>query len=95
MFRRTGFSIRKINFRLAGNSSEQFPLYQIKRGEGRKILLSGVVHGDEPAGIYAILSFFENYIHEYENDFEFTAFPCVNPWGFQNFTRLVIKSKFE
>jgi hypothetical protein len=77
--------VRKIG--RVGNSAEQYDLYQIKRGKGKKVLLTGVVHGDEPAGVYAIIDFFQNHIHEFEKDFEFTAFPCVNPWGFQHFTR--------
>ena len=71
-----------------GSLDEQYNLYKISRGKGKKVLLSGVVHGDEPAGAYAILNFFQNHIHEYENDFEFTAFPCVNPWGFQHSKRV-------
>ena len=70
-----------------GSSAEQYDLFQINRGTGRKVLLAGGVHGDEPAGVYAIIDFFQNHASQFENDFEFTAFPCVNPWGFQHFTR--------
>jgi murein peptide amidase A len=66
---------------------EQYNLYQIRRGHGKKILLSGSVHGNEPAGVFAIIEFFKDHIQLFERDFEFTAFPCVNPWGFQHYTR--------
>ena len=71
---------------LVGSSAEQYDLFQINRGKGRKVLLAGGVHGDEPAGVHAIIDFFQYHAYQFENDFEFTAFPCVNPWGFQHFT---------
>lgn len=71
----------------AGSLHEPYDLYQIVRGSGRKVLFSGVVHGDEPAGAYAIIDFFQNHAREFEKEFEFTAFPCVNPHGFCHFTR--------
>jgi len=70
-----------------GDLEEKYPLYRVTRGKGKKVLLSGVVHGDEPAGAYAIIDFFQNHSRAFEDNFEFTAFPCVNPWGFQHFTR--------
>lgn len=70
-----------------GDTRDQFPLFVVRRGIGKKVLLSGAVHGDEPAGAHAIISFLENGAEKYENAFEFTAFPCVNPWGFQYFAR--------
>ena len=53
---------------------KEYPLYQIRQGKGRKVIISGCVHGDEPAGAYAILHFFQNYAKDYLNDFEFTAY---------------------
>jgi len=76
---------RKIG--LVGSPDEKYPLYLIKRGRGKKVLLSGVVHGDEPSGAFAILEFFQKHSREFEKEFEFTAFPCVSPWGFQHGTR--------
>lgn len=70
-----------------GSEVGQYPLYCIKRGGGKKVFLSGGIHGDEPAGMYAILTFFEKYAHQYEHRFAFTAFPCLNPWGLQLNTR--------
>lgn len=47
----------------------------------------GGVLGDEPAGVESILEFFRQHSKKYEKHFEFTAFPCVNPWGFEHFKR--------
>ena len=66
----------------------EFPFYMIKRGKGdKKVLLSGAVHGDEPAGTRAILEFFRYHSWEYENGVEFTAFPCVDPHGYRHNVR--------
>ena len=65
-------------------SSERFPLYRIRCGQGMPVLLSGAVHGDEPAGAHALVEFFRNHSARYEDKFAFTAFPCVNPWGFEH-----------
>src|SRR4051812_15005509 len=70
-----------------GPKEKQYPLYQVKRGRGKKILLLGSVHGDEPAGTEAIIKFLQEDAYRYENEFQFTAFPCVNPWGYDNFKR--------
>jgi len=71
-----------------GGVGEKYPLYQIKRGRGKNVLISGGVHGDEPAGVYAILQFLKKGIQKYEDKFAFTIIPCVNPYGFVHFTRL-------
>lgn len=70
-----------------GSADERYPLYQIKRGRGKKVLISGGVHGDEPAGVHAILQFLKEEIHKYEDRFAFTIFPCVNPYGFVKSTK--------
>lgn len=70
-----------------GSPDERYPLFRIKRGQGKKVLISGGVHGDEPAGVYAILHFLKNGIQKYENRFAFTIFPCVNPYGFVKSTK--------
>ncbi|OGC38109.1 hypothetical protein A2V54_02495 [candidate division WWE3 bacterium RBG_19FT_COMBO_53_11] len=71
----------------AGPANERFPLYRIVRGKGKKVLLSGVVHGNEPAGAFALIEFFRSQSREFEGEFEFTAFPCMNPWGYQHYER--------
>ena len=62
--------------------------YEIKalkvgqRGAGQKeILMTGGVHGDEPAGIEAVLSFLEGPVTDFLDDYFFSVIPCVNPSG--------------
>jgi len=46
------------------------------------MLISGGVHGDEPAGVYAALAFLADGEREFRDDLQFVVFPCVNPSGF-------------
>ncbi len=45
------------------------------------VLISGGVHGDEPAGVYAALTFLDQ-DREFRDALQFVIFPCVNPSGF-------------
>jgi hypothetical protein len=45
------------------------------------VLISGGVHGDEPAGVYAALELL-NAQHRADPRVQFVVFPCVNPSGF-------------
>lgn len=49
----------------------------------KDVLVSGGVHGEEPAGVYTILRLLENDILDFLGDFRFLIFPCVNPYGFE------------
>jgi murein peptide amidase A len=53
-----------------------------KGGPSRKknILITAGVHGDEPAGVHAVLEFLEKEAANYK-DIRFYVFPCVNPSG--------------
>lgn len=51
-----------------------------------KVLLLAGVHGDEPAGVHALINFFESYAFAL-SDFQILAFPCVNPAGFLRSSR--------
>ena len=46
------------------------------------MLLSGGVHGDEPAGPEAVLAFLERNPTDLLRSFSFLVLPCVNPWGY-------------
>jgi Succinylglutamate desuccinylase / Aspartoacylase family len=46
------------------------------------VLISGGLHGDEPAGVHAALAFLADAHHEFDDVFQFVVFPCVNPSGF-------------
>ena len=64
---------------------DDYPIHCIRLGgdaRGRKrVLLSGGVHGDEPAGPEAVLAFLERDPADLLEDFVFLILPCVNPWG--------------
>ncbi|HEY9702453.1 MAG TPA: succinylglutamate desuccinylase/aspartoacylase family protein [Allocoleopsis sp.] len=61
---------------------EKFNMYKIVQGKGIPVLISGGVHGYEVSGVHSIIEFFKKYSKEYTDKFQITAFPCVNPWGF-------------
>lgn len=70
--------------------NRDYPLIKIVVGEGnpRRILISGGIHGDEPAGVETICAFLENHLYKsFLNDWEFTLLPCINPSGFEAGTR--------
>lgn len=57
------------------------------------ILLTAGVHGDEPAGVEAILQFLERDLTDILNRFHILVLPCVNPSGYANNTRENIKGE--
>ena len=68
----------------------EYPLIKIVLGKGnpRRILISGGIHGDEPAGVETLCAFLENKLYEnFLEDWEFTLLPCINPSGFELGTR--------
>ncbi len=72
----------------AGN--REYPLIKIVLGKGkpRRILISGGIHGDEPAGVETLCAFLEDKLYKnFLNDWEFTILPCINPSGFEAGTR--------
>ncbi|MFH1589212.1 MAG: M14 family metallocarboxypeptidase [archaeon] len=73
-----------------GSENNSYPVYFVKtafNNGAKKVLLSAGVHGDEPAGIYAILDFLNGPILDYAQQYNFLIFPCLNPWGFEHNTR--------
>lgn len=64
---------------------KDYPFYQVRQGRGKKkVILSGCVHGDEHSGGHAILAFFKGPAAAYLDSFEFIAYLCVNPFGFEH-----------
>lgn len=53
----------------------------------RDVLISGGVHGDEPAGVWTILKFLAEIAPTYLCQFRFFVYPCVNPSGYEYNTR--------
>ena len=68
---------------------EGHPVFCIRAGSPRRlrVLLTGGVHGDEPAGVEAVLGFVEEDMDPWLDRVEFTAVPCVNPVGYVRDTR--------
>ena len=63
---------------------EGHPILRIRAGRPRRlrVFLTGGVHGDEPAGVEAVLRFLEEDMEPWLGQVEFTAMPCVNPVGY-------------
>lgn len=64
-----------------------YPLFAVRiaatRPDRPTVFISGGVHGDEPAGVYAALDFLEEVAPQYRTYFNFLVIPCVNPSGYE------------
>lgn len=82
------FEVTCIDHVLFGNKFI-YPFYRIiarsngEQANKKDILISGIVHGDEPAGGIAILKFLDTFAEAYLDRFNFYCYPCVNPSGFE------------
>lgn len=68
-----------------------YPVYQIHLASSaqapRRVLITGGMHGDEPAGIEAVLQFLERDNTTLLKNFSFLIIPCINPYGYVHNTR--------
>ncbi len=68
-----------------------YPIYQIHLassvGTAKHILITGGMHGDEPAGVEAVLQFLERDNTALLKKFSFLIIPCINPYGYVHNTR--------
>ena len=68
-----------------------YPIHQIRLASStdtpRHILITGGVHGDEPAGVEAVLQFLERDNTTFLKNFSFLVIPCINPYGYVHNTR--------
>lgn len=53
----------------------------------KHILITGGMHGDEPASVEAVLQFLERVPTQLQQQFSFTVIPCINPYGYVHNTR--------
>lgn len=76
-------------------SSGIYPFYLLKLNpihpvaDPITVYLSGGIHGDEPAGVWAILEFLKRF-KDMDGSYHharFTILPCINPSGFERNTR--------
>ncbi len=68
----------------------KYPIQSIVLGRGapRRALISAGIHGDEPAGVLALMEFVESArFRKYLADWELTLIPCINPHGYEAGTR--------
>ncbi len=75
----------------ARGTERQLPIYRITSGplDGSKpiVLLTAGIHGDEPAGVHALLTFVQRDLPRYADRASFVIYPCLNPGGFDRCTR--------
>lgn len=68
-----------------------WPVYQIHLASSaripRRVLITGGMHGDEPAGVEAVLQFLERDNTTLLKNFSFLVIPCINPYGYVHNTR--------
>lgn len=69
---------------------DSLPIYVLRAGSesaARRVYLSGGMHGDEPAGVEAVLRFLEGPIEAWLDRASFLVLPCMNPTGYAADTR--------
>ncbi len=68
-----------------------YPIYQFTLKstvvDPKNILITGGMHGDEPAGVEAVLQFLERDATKLQEQFSLTVIPCINPYGYIHNTR--------
>ena len=87
--------IPEIDLHLLGKvraGAERYPFWTLTTPAGpkkRTICLSGGIHGDEPAGVEAVLGALEMLKKRprWIDRSQFTIFPCINPYGYEYGTR--------
>lgn len=72
-------------------TAHTYPIYQIRLASSadkpQQVLITGGVHGDEPAGVEAVLRFLARDNTELLENFSFLVIPCINPYGYVHDTR--------
>lgn len=72
-------------------TAHTYPIYQIHLassvGTPKHILITGGMHGDEPAGVEAVLQFLARDNTALLKNFSFLILPCINPYGYVYNTR--------
>ena len=72
-------------------TAHTYPIHQIhlasSAGTSKHILITGGMHGDEPAGVEAVLRFLARDNTALLKNFSFSVIPCINPYGYVHNTR--------
>ena len=89
--------------RIVGSANDN-PIYffqiESQSSNPKHILITGGVHGDEPAGVEATIKFLERDNIELLTYFSFIVIPCINPDGYiyntrENANKVDINRSFE
>ena len=68
-----------------------YPIYQLRlessENTPKNVLITGGMHGDEPAGVEATLQFLARNNSDLLQRFSFVVIPCINPYGYVHETR--------
>ena len=72
-------------------TAHNYPIHQIRLTSSthtrRRVLITGGMHGDEPAGVEAVLQFLTRDNTTLLENFTFVIIPCINPYGYVHGTR--------
>ena len=72
-------------------TAHNYPIHQIRLASSthtpRRVLITGGMHGDEPAGVEAVLQFLARANTMLLKNFSFVIIPCINPYGYVHGTR--------
>lgn len=74
-----------LPYKIIGTVTD-YPIYfyniASQKPNPKHILITGGVHGDEPAGIEAVLEFLARDNTDLLKQFSFNIIPCINPYGY-------------
>ena len=72
-------------------TAHNYPIHRIPLAASthtpRRVLITGGMHGDEPAGVEAVLQFLARDNTALLKNFSFVVIPCINPYGYVHDTR--------
>jgi protein MpaA len=78
-------------------SGKEYPFFALSisrnkrpfQGDKKNICITAGIHGDEPAGVEALLAIIESgdFLERHLESFDFMIFPCVNPAGYEDHKR--------
>ena len=72
-------------------TAHSYPIHQIRlvasASKPQQVLITGGIHGDEPAGVEAVLQFLARDNTARLKNFSFVIIPCINPYGYVHNTR--------
>lgn len=77
--------------------SHKYPIIAVQypnslRPDHPTVLISGGVHGDEPAGVHSVVDFLRDDVGQHAG-YNFICLPCINPSGFEADKRHTMNGK--